>query len=227
MSLLQDYESDMTLQDPLAQSPPRHSAAADLRTSDSGAYRLPSTNQTLQQRLVFYLLGGAAVLAFLLALSSSINPPDSELREAYTAADLAAWDGIWKGTEVLYSLDGTRIAEYESHREYWSSSESIQTVQGSRTSSDGSTEKILWVNKILAEGNLVSQPTLDSGSSVPFEGRIDDGMLFWYQENADARIVRRSWIMGNSLHTEQISIPRDGSQGTVLTGVFKRIPAEP
>ena len=179
--------------------------------------------KALQLRLLFYVLAGGLVLLFMLTLAKSLTPPDSALRQPAMTVKLGTWDGTWTGRETLYSLDGRKLAEFDSQREYFSSSSKLQTAQFTRSMDGEVVAEEAWVYTLGDDQPLQARSALESTPGPPFQGRIQQGSIFWHRETDSGRTVRRSWISENTLYTEEIQFPAAPSEEpTILMGTFTR-----
>jgi len=180
-------------------------------------------NRLLMSRLGHYIFGALFVFAFLIFVARSINPTDEQLRGDAMALLLGPFDGVWLGEEVVYSTAGERLGTYESRREYWSSSADIQTAHTTRKTAGKPEEVDSWVNRILEDGSLTSRATASVNANDSFAGRFEAGKVFWIRTTAQGLETRQAWLIGTTLHTQEIDIPSDGSGGTVAMGTYHRV----
>lgn len=213
------------MQDRFGSKPPEEISGKDL--ARRVVKSIEGGEQPLQHRLLFYLLGGLVVLLFLLALAQSFNPPDSALRDADMVLLLAPWDGNWRGQEVVRDVSGETLAIYDTTRSYFSASSTRQSAEIIRRSPSGMEFKEGWINSVLGNGLLRATTMGKSGEDKHvFEGRLEDGEVFWTRETQEATIVRRGRITGNQLLTEEVVFPKQPHiQATITTGNFTRQPA--
>lgn len=181
-------------------------------------------------RLLFYVIGGAASLFFLLILAQQINPPDSALRAPAMARILAPWDGTWTGTVTRMDMQGHALESFEVAREYSSTNSTYQaaTFRSKPVGSPAEPTIEIWVNQVRGENRLVTRRADTEVTSSPYEGSINGGLLVWTRTTPEAIEVLKTRISGTTLFVEEAHIPsHDPSKGWTASGALTRAAATP
>src|SRR5690606_14393751 len=139
---------------------------------DVREFQQEDTRQNEAQRILIYLLGSAVILAFLLVIAHEMNPPDSALSNQSISSNFGPWEGSWQGTEIVYSLEGSRLSESQSRWEFWSSSPHIQSATFTRLEEGKPVSEEVWVNKSKIDGTLTSSLSRERFPIAPFNGTL-------------------------------------------------------
>lgn len=191
--------------------------------------RLVATAGIEWHRVAYFLVGGALCLGAMLAMAHRMNPPDSALRFSDLARVFGPWEGSWEGQEVTYDARGRLLSTVNVKREYWSTTTNIQSVLIYREAEGAPTQSELWIQHSGKEEALTAKRTDSDTPAPPYQGRVENGRLFWTRQGPDGNDVVRSWIVGSTLYVEETWFPKDGVAGEprFTSGVLHRVPATP
>lgn len=195
--------------------------AAGVSIADSDPeIRIQRPRRMLAQRIMFYLFGGVAALAFLLALAASMNPPDSAVQSGQSPNPLSIFEGVWNGDLVARTITGERVATDRARIEFLTPSVDRQICSVTRAEADGVVSNEVWVMEV-AEGGVLKARSSSHIIMPPYQGRIDNGEVFWASRVDGVTHLRRYRIIGNELAFEDTFIPA-GDVPFVMTGTLRR-----
>lgn len=180
---------------------------------------------SFSQRVLYYISTAIVVLLVMLYVAQSINPTDSEMRSDQLAAQLAPWDGVWKGTEHILSAEGSILEQREIVAEFWSSTRQHQSLTIVRREDGEPRSSEMWMLKVDDAGDVLARGTIESANQPPMEGVVTEGLLMLHTNADGIQVMRRARIVSNTLHLDDSRVdPSDPSASVYTSAILQRQP---